>query len=251
MFLLSLGLPVNPLANLTSLIVPPACFFCLFCAVAADMQTRTINIVAQQAAMSTQVTSVVAAVSSQLDSARTAAAAAAAEASTAFATAATEANAAAASRAVAANAQIQTALGQITTSVSRTVAGLETNVSTLVASTGGTGDGSTAKNAGRTCTAIKDAFRSSSNGYYYVYNPVNSSELHSTAMLFGEQSVDGHAVLKVFCNFASKGPTAPRRAVGYTFAIGEHKQRMPLTRSWDVNSNTHADVDVARRTASL
>ena len=175
-----------------------------FCAVAADMQARTTNIVAQQASMSTQVASVVAAVSGQLDSARTAAAAAAAEASTAFAAAASEANAAATSRAIVANAQIQTALGQITTSVSRTVAGLETNVSTLVASTGGTGDGSTPKNAGRTCTAIKDAFRSSSNGYFYVHNPVNSSQIHSTAMLFGEQSVDGHSVLRVYCNFASK-----------------------------------------------
>lgn len=130
--------------------------------------------------------------------------AAAAEASTSFAAAADAADAAASSRATSANAQIETALGQITTSVSRTVAGLETNVSTLVAATGGTGDGSTPKNAGATCTQIKAAYRSSSNGYYYVDNPVNLSRTDSTAHLFGEQGPSGASVLKVYCNFASE-----------------------------------------------
>ena len=171
------------------------------------MTTRTINIVTQQAAMSTQVDSVVNAVSTQLEAARIAAAAAAAEISTSSAAAADAADAAASSRATAANAQIETALGQITTSVSRTVAGLETNVSTLVAATGGTGDGSTPKNAGTTCTQIKAAYPASSNGYFYVNNPVNLARTDSTAHLFGEQGPSGASVLRVYCNFASEDVT--------------------------------------------
>lgn len=172
------------------------------------MQTRTTNIVTQQAVMSTQVATVVTAVSTQLDAARNAAAAATAEASTAFAAAAGAADAAAASRATAADAQIQSALGAITTSVSRTVAGLQTNVETIVSSIGGTGDGSTPKNAGMTCTAIRAAFASSSNGFYYVHNPVNLSKTYSTANLFGEQGPNGASVLKVYCNFGSKDLSA-------------------------------------------
>ena len=187
------------------------------------MQSQTNQFVTQQAALSTQVASAVTAVNSQLETAARDAA-----------SASVAANEAAESAAVAANEAATAANAAIRAEVSRTVAGLETNVTRLVATTGGTGDGGTPKNAGMTCAAIKAAFPSSGNGYFYVHNPVNLSRTHSTAHLFGEQGPGGASVLKVFCNFASEGLSATRRARSAPPEFDRDRHRssfVPLTQS--------------------
>lgn len=158
-------------------------------AIATDMTARTIDIVTNQAAMSTQMSTVVDAVNAQLVTAA----------------------ASASSAAAAADTRIQSAIGSITSSVSSTVASLQTNVSTLVAASGGTGDGSSPKNAGASCKAIKTAFPSSSNGNFYIKNPLGLSafDAGSSSSVFGQTGPDGSRVLYVNCNFNTWMVTKP------------------------------------------
>ena len=130
------------------------------------MNARTVNIVETQAVMSTQLGTVVEAVNAQISAAGSAAASRAAAA-----------DEAAASRAAAADAQIQTALNSITASVSRQVTALQTNVTNVIAAAGGSGAGSSPKNAGTSCKAIKSKFSNSNNGNYWVKNPLGGESL--------------------------------------------------------------------------
>jgi hypothetical protein len=155
-------------------------------AISATMLTQTVSFAAQQATLSSQVSTSVSRSEQLLADTRTVTEEAARQASTA------------------AQAQATT----LRQEVDREISSLMTNVTTILATTGGSGDGSSPRNAGMRCRDIKRDFPSSPNGMYYVYNPVNFSSVHSTALLFGNQGQNGESVLRVFCNFATNWVTA-------------------------------------------